>query len=92
VAAHQATTLKAGDDAAHRGRANLFGVGEFAEGARASEDEDGERGELSGADTTFAVANAKAPEQMDGGGVELVREFGGGRDRAARDAGGRGGV
>ncbi len=41
VASDQARALEAGDDAAHGRRADLFGVGKFAERSGAAEDEDG---------------------------------------------------
>jgi hypothetical protein len=72
VAAEQAGAVKAGDDAAHSGRANLLGVGKLAKRSGAAEDEYGERGELGGADAAFAVANTEPSEQVNGGGVELV--------------------
>ena len=40
-----------------------------------AEDEDGESGKLGGADVGFAIADAKAAEQVDGAGVELVGDF-----------------
>ena len=41
VAANQAGTLQAGDDAAHGRWADLFGIGELAERARSRKDQDG---------------------------------------------------
>ena len=76
VAADQPGALEAGDDAAHGWRSDLFGVGELTERSGTAEDEDGERGKLGGADAGFAVADTKAAQQMDGGGVELVGDFG----------------
>lgn len=76
VAANQFRALQTGDDAAHRGRAHLLGVGEFAERFGAAEDEDGECGELGGADVALAVADAQAAKQVDGCGVELVGDVG----------------
>ncbi len=75
VAADQAPAVQAGDDAAHGGWADLLGIGEFAEPFRAAENEDGQGGKLSGADATFAVADAQPAQQVDGGGVKLVGEF-----------------
>ena len=67
--------LEAGDDAAHGGWPDLLGVGELAERLWSAEDEDGKGGKLGRADVSFAVADAKAAEQVDGGGVELVGDF-----------------
>src|SRR5208282_216455 len=64
VAAHQAGALESGDDAAHRGRANLFRVSEFAKRPWSAEDEDGKRGELGRADAAFPVAGAQPAQQV----------------------------
>ena len=72
VTPNQAGTLEARDDAAHCGWTDLLGFGERAQGSRASEDEYGKGGELSGADAAGEVANAKAAQEMDGSGVQLV--------------------
>ena len=76
LAADEFGALEAGDNAAHRWRADLLGVRKFAEGFGAAENEDGESGELGGADAAFAVADTQAAQQVDGSGVELVGEFG----------------
>jgi hypothetical protein len=76
VPAHQAGALEACDDAAHGWRANLLGVGELTERFWSAEDEDGEGGELGWPYVGFAIADTKAAEQVDGGGVELVGDFG----------------
>ena len=76
VSTDELGALEAGDDAAHGGRAYLFGVGELTERSGAAEDKDGERRKLGGADVGFAVADAKAAQQVDCGGVELVGDFG----------------
>jgi len=51
-------TRESGHDAAHRGRLDLLGGGQFAERLRASEDEHGERrepcGALASSDVLFA--------------------------------------
>ena len=75
VAADQSRTLEAGDDAAHGGWADLLGIGKFAKRSGATEDQDGESGELGRTDAAFAVADAKPPEQVNGGGVELVGDL-----------------
>jgi len=75
VPADELGALEAGDDAAHGWRADLFGIGKFAKRFRSAENEDGKCGELRGADAAFAVANAKAAQQVNGSGVELVGEF-----------------
>lgn len=67
--------LEAGDDATHGGWPDLLSVGELAERLWSAEDEDGESGKLGGADVGFAVADAKAAQQMNGGGMELVGDF-----------------
>src|SRR5208282_1499659 len=86
VAAHQAGALESGDDAAHRGRANLFRVSEFAKRPWSAEDEDGKRGELGRADAAFPVAGAQPAQQVNGGRVELIGDFcrGQGRSRSRR--------
>jgi len=70
----QAGALQAGDDAAHGWRADLFGVGEFAERSGPTEDEHGESGELGRTDAAFAVADAKTAKQVNRSGVELIRD------------------
>jgi hypothetical protein len=72
VAFYEAGALKSSDDAAHRGRANLFGIGKLAEGFRAAKDKDGKRGKLGGANAAFKVADPQATEEMNGGGVEAI--------------------
>lgn len=67
--------VEAGDDTAHGGRSDLFGVGEFPEGSRAAKDENRKRGKLGGADAAFAVANAKAAKQVNCGGMKLIGEI-----------------
>lgn len=77
VPANQAGALETGDNATHGRRADLFGVSKLAERFWAAEDEDGESGKLGGADASFAVADAKAAEQVDGSGVKLIGDFSG---------------
>jgi len=89
VAADQSRALKALDDATHGGRANLLGIGEFAERSRSTEDEDGKRGELRRADAAFAVANTEPAKQMDGGGMKLIGEFDSRQCSACSDGRGR---
>ena len=67
--------VEAGDNAAHGRRADLFGIGEFAEGSRAAKDENRKRGKLGGADAAFAVANAKTAKQVNCGGMKLIGEI-----------------
>ena len=81
VAADQSRALEAGDDAAHGGWADLLGIGKFAKRSGATEDQDGKSGELGGTDAAFAVADAKPPEQVNGGGVELFGDVGGHQGR-----------
>jgi len=81
VAADQSRALEAGDDAAHGGWADLLGIGKFAKRSGATEDQDGESGELGGTDAAFAVADAKPPEQVNGGGVEFVGDLRGHESR-----------
>ena len=69
---NQAGALKACDDAAHGRRTDLFGVGQFAEGCGPAEDQDREGGKLGRTDAAFTVADAKAAEQVNGGGVQLI--------------------
>ena len=76
VAADKAGMLEAGDDAAHCGWTYLLGAGELAERFGSAENEDGKRGELRGADATFAVTHAQPAEQVNGRGVQLVGDFG----------------
>jgi hypothetical protein len=76
MTADQPGALEAYDDAAHSGWADLFGTGKFAERFWSAEDEDGEGGELGGADASFAIADSEAAEQVDGGGVKLIGDFG----------------
>jgi len=76
-AADQAGADEAGDDAAHGGRANLLGFGEFAERTRPSKNQDGKRGELCWADPADRVAGSDAAEQVDGGGMEQVGDLDG---------------
>jgi hypothetical protein len=71
----QPGALEASDDAAHRGRADLFGVGEFAERLWAAEDKYGQRGELGGANPTLPVANTKPTQQVNRGGVKLIGDL-----------------
>jgi hypothetical protein len=68
--------LEANDDAAHCRWADLLGVGKFAERSGPAKDEDGESGKLGGADAGFAIADTKAAEQVDSGGVKLIGDFG----------------
>jgi len=75
VAADQSGALEAGDDAAHRGGADLFGIGKLAKRLCTAEDKDGKGGKLGRADTALAVADAKAAKEVNGGGVELVSKF-----------------
>jgi hypothetical protein len=84
MAADHSRALEAGDDAAHCRRTDLLSVGKFAERLWSTEDEDGESGKLGGTDVGFAVADAKSAEQVDGGGVKLVGDFG--RDNLGRGA------
>jgi hypothetical protein len=77
VPAYEASALESGDDAAHGGRADLLGISELAERFGSAEDENGEGGKLGGADASFAIADAKAAEEVDGGGMELVGDFNG---------------
>jgi len=72
VPANQSRQLEAGDDAAHSGRADLFGAGKLAERPGTTEDQDGEGGKLSRADAAFAVADTQTPQQVNGGGVKLI--------------------
>lgn len=84
MAPHQPGALQAGNDAAHGGRTDVFGVGKFAERLWAAENEDGQGGKLGGAHAAFSVADAKPAEQVDGSGVELIGDFGrGGRRQTA---------
>ena len=69
---NQAAAFESGDDAAHGGRLDLLGGGEFAERLRTGKDEHGERGQ---ACRTFAggyVLPPRAAEQVDGGGMKAV--------------------
>jgi hypothetical protein len=75
VAADQSRALEAGDDAAHGGWADLLGIGKFAKRSSATEDQNGQSGELGRTDAAFAVADAKPPEQVNGGGVELIGDL-----------------
>jgi len=75
VAADESGALEAGDDTAHRGGADLFGIGKLAKRLWTAEDEDGKSGKLGRADAAFAVADPKTPKEVDGGGVELVSKF-----------------
>jgi hypothetical protein len=75
VAADESGALEAGDDAAHRGGADLFRIGKFAKRLWTAEDENGKGGKLGRADTALAVANAKSAKEVNGGGVELVSKF-----------------
>jgi hypothetical protein len=72
VAAEQSRALEAGDDAAHSRWSDLLGIGKFAKRSGATEDQNGERGELGGTDAAFAVADAELPEQVNGDGVQLI--------------------
>jgi len=74
-AANQAGTHQAGDHAAHGWGADLLGFGQFAEGAWASKDQNRESGKLGRPDAADGIAGADAAEQVDGGGVELVRDL-----------------
>jgi hypothetical protein len=75
VPANESGVLESGDNAAHRGGTDLFGVGKFAKRLWTAEDEDGKGGKLRGADTAFAVADAKSPKEVNRGGVELGSKF-----------------
>jgi hypothetical protein len=75
VAADESGALEAGDDTAHRGGTDLFGVGKLAKRLWTAEDEDRKGGKLGRADTAFAVADPKAAKEMNSGGVELVSKF-----------------
>ena len=72
----QAGALEAGDNAAHCWRTDLFGIGKLAERFWSAEDQDGEGGKLGGANAGFAIADAKAAQQVDGGGVKLIGDSG----------------
>lgn len=85
MAADEPRALETGNDSAHRGRANLFGVGQLPERPKSPEDQDGESGKLGGTDATFAVADTEAPQKVDRGGVELVGDV----DCGQRRGGGR---
>ena len=61
-----------------RGGILTLETGERAEGDGAANDDDGERGELGGAEPGGVVLAAEAAQQVDGGGVESVGEVGGG--------------
>jgi hypothetical protein len=74
-ATDQAGADEAGDDAAHGGRADLFGFGQLAEGTRASKNKNREGGKLGWADSANGIAGADAAEQMDGGGMKLVADL-----------------
>jgi len=63
------------DDPGHRGRANLFGGGQIAEGYRAPEDDDGEGGQAWGVETRAFIFLAELSQQVDGGRVELVGDI-----------------
>ncbi len=85
---NQAAALQSGDDAAHGGRLDLLGGGEFAERFRAGEDQDRQRGELRGADAGSDILLAHAAQQVDGGGMKAVG--GGDAFRPGRDSSGLG--
>lgn len=59
VAADEARAFQASDDAAHGGRADLLGIGKFAEGFWPAKNEHRKRGKLRRADPGFAVADAQ---------------------------------
>ncbi len=85
---NQAAAFESGDDAAHGGRFDLLGGGEFAKRFGAGKDENREGRKLSRADSGGCVLQANAAEQMDGGGMEAI----GGREGlwAGRDVAGFG--
>ena len=67
------------DDQLRDGRGpHLLGARELAQGERAAEDDDGERGELRGGEAGGIVLAAEAAEEVDGGGMEAIGEVDGG--------------
>lgn len=83
VTPHETGALQAGDDAAHRRRANLLGVRKFPERFGSTEDEDGKGGELRGTDSAGEIADAQAAQQVDRGRMQLVSD----RERVRRNSG-----
>lgn len=63
------------DDSRHGGRADLLGGGEIAQGDGASEDDDGQGGQPWGVEAGAFVFFAESPQQVDGGGVEMVGDI-----------------
>ena len=71
-AADEALRLEPLHDARHRRRPHLLGGREFAEAARAAEDEDRQGRELSRRDAGGRILAAYVPEGMDGRRVEAI--------------------
>ena len=65
------------DDAGHGWWPHLLGGGEVAETEWSAEDDDRQRGKPRGIEAAAFVFAAEFAEEMDGGGMELVGEFGG---------------
>ena len=71
--------FESGDDAAHRGRLDLFGGGQLSERHGAAKDQNRECGQAGGALAGSGVLLAHTAEQVDGGRVEAVGDDGCGR-------------
>jgi len=72
--ADQAAADQAGDDAAHGGWFDLLGGGQFAQRLAAAENQHRKRGKTCRALASGCVLLAHAPQQMDGGGMQAVRD------------------
>ena len=68
----QAAACESGDDPAHGRRFDLLGGGQFTQCFRASEDQDGKRGEARRAFSGGNILLAQAAQKMDGGRVQPV--------------------
>lgn len=73
----QLAVLEPGNDAAHGRRFDLLGGGQLTERRGASENEHGERRKTGGAFPGSSVLFADAAEEVDGSGMEAVRDVGG---------------
>ncbi len=74
---NQAAAPQSGDNAAHGGRLDLLGGGEFPELLGAGKDKNGKSGELRRSYARGRILLANAAQQVDGGGMKAV----GGDDR-----------
>src|SRR5580704_12828339 len=73
----QTAAGESGNDAAHGGRLDLLGGGEFAERFRVAENQNRQRGETRGTLAGGGVLLADAAQQVNGGAVQAVG-YGGG--------------